>query len=104
MKKDEKWGYVRYDSRLDPFFNLKVTLTEKCLPGAPIGNLHWERQEREYITDQVSNSLPTLEDLGVCLTHMENQVPWELKPHTFGIYHDRHLEEFGARAEPPNAV
>lgn len=104
MKKDEKWGYVRYDMRFDPFFRMKVSITEKVCPGFPVGNLHWERVEREYVTDHVVHGIPTLEDLGINLTAMEDQVPWELRPYTYGIYHDRDLEEFGFRPEPPKVV
>ena len=30
----------------------------------------------DHVTDCVDNSLPTLEDLGVTLTSVEEQVPW----------------------------
>lgn len=75
MRKDEKlWQYRRYDLRWDPTFMMKVALTEAISPSFPIGNLHQERIEREYVTDVVDESVPTLEDLGVNLTYMEDQV------------------------------
>lgn len=104
MKKDEDWGYIRYDMRFDPFFKIKVSITEKICPGNPVGNLHWERVERECVSDNFICDLPTLEDLGVQLTHMEDQVPWELKPFAYGLYHDRDLDNFGVRPDPPKVV
>lgn len=75
MRKDEKqWQYSRYDLRYDPSFLLKVAITELVSPGFPVGNLHMERVEREYVTDVVEEGVPTLEDLGVNLTYMEDQV------------------------------
>lgn len=75
MRKDEKlWQYRRYDLRYDPTFMWKVALTELVSPGFPVGNLHAERVEREYVNDVVEEGVPTLEDLGVNLTYMEDQV------------------------------
>lgn len=90
--------------RWDPFFQLKVTLTEKGIVGFPVGNLHWERVEREHVTDEVESSIPTLEDLGVNLTHMEDQVPWELKPFIYGIYYDDTSDEPVLPPAPPKVV
>lgn len=101
MRKDKEWGYYRYDMKYDPIFKMKITLTQKLCPSWPIGHLHWERVERECITDTVQKGVPTLEDLCVNLTSMENQIPWELKPYIYGIYHDRHLADFAVRPEPP---
>ncbi|KOB64893.1 NADH-ubiquinone oxidoreductase 39 kDa subunit, partial [Operophtera brumata] len=66
MRKDEKWGYQRYDMKYDPILPLKV-----ALPG-----------------------LPTIEDLGVTLTQMEDQAPWELSPFRAYQYYDDALGEF----------
>lgn len=75
MRKDEKvWQYRRYDMRWDPTFMWKVAFTQAFSPGWPIGNLHPERVEREHVTDVVEEGVPTLEDLGVSLTYMEDQV------------------------------
>ena len=101
MRKDEKWwGYWRYDLRYDPTFTMKAKLTEMICPGAPIGELHMERIEREYVTDKVLRGVPTLEDLGVQLTPMENQVPWELRPYRAALYYDAELGEFETPAPP----
>lgn len=74
MRKDGEWGYSRYDMRFDPSFFLKVWIAKKVTPSHYIGDVHQERIEREHVTDEVDNSIPTLEDLGVNLTYMEDQV------------------------------
>lgn len=75
MRKDEEWwGYHRYDLRWDPTFLPKAALLKALSPSFPMGNLHKERIEREYVTDVVEEGVPTLEDLGVNLTYMEDQV------------------------------
>ncbi|KAF5308248.1 hypothetical protein FQR65_LT06241 [Abscondita terminalis] len=104
MKKDEKWGYIRYDMRYDPLFQLKVSLTQRICLSWPVGHLHWERIERESVTDEIDSSIPTLEDLCVTLTPMENQIAWELKPFMYGIYYDRDFEDFALRPEPAKPV
>jgi len=102
--KDEKWwGYKRYDLRWDPTFKLKVAFSEAIQLSWPIGNLHHERVEREYVNDVVQKGVPTLEDLGVQLTLMEDQVPWELRPYRAALYYDAALDEFEKPA-PPNFI
>ncbi|XP_022212744.2 NADH dehydrogenase [ubiquinone] 1 alpha subcomplex subunit 9, mitochondrial [Drosophila obscura] len=104
MRKDQKrWGYQRYDMRWDPTFLMKAKLTSFICPGAPIGGLHPERIEREGITDKVLPGVPTLEDLGVQLTTMEQQVPWELRPYRAALYYDAELGEFET-PEPPKTI
>uniref|UniRef100_A0A0P5AKQ8 NADH dehydrogenase [ubiquinone] 1 alpha subcomplex subunit 9, mitochondrial n=1 Tax=Daphnia magna TaxID=35525 RepID=A0A0P5AKQ8_9CRUS len=100
MRKDKDWGYFRYDMRFDPLFTLKVFLTTK-LPGWPIASLGWDKIERDHVTDCVDNSLPTLEDLGVSLTRIEDQAPWLLKPYRAHNYYDEDLGEFEKPAPPP---
>ncbi|XP_023180136.2 NADH dehydrogenase [ubiquinone] 1 alpha subcomplex subunit 9, mitochondrial [Drosophila hydei] len=101
MRKDQKgWGYHRYDLRWDPTFKLKVKLTNLICPGAPIGGLHLDRVEREFVTDKVIPGVPTLEDLGVQLTNMEDQVPWELRPYRAALYYDAELGEFETPSPP----
>jgi NADH dehydrogenase (ubiquinone) 1 alpha subcomplex subunit 9 len=100
MRKDEKWGYLRYDLRWDPTFRAKMLFTEAIQFSHPIGNVHSERVEREYVTDKVHKSIPTLEDLGVQLTQMEDQVPWELKPYRAAAYYDEELGQFEKPAPP----
>ncbi|XP_067647395.1 NADH dehydrogenase [ubiquinone] 1 alpha subcomplex subunit 9, mitochondrial [Eurosta solidaginis] len=103
MRKDPKWwGYWRYDMRYDPTFVLKTKFTELICPGAPIGNLCLERVEREFVTDVVRADVPCLEDLGVQLTAMEDQVPWELRPFRAAQYYDAELGEWEEPAPPKN--
>lgn len=97
---DPTWKYQRYDLRYDPTFMAKVALTKMLSPSHPIANLHVERIEREYVTDVVDSAVPTLEDLGVQLTYMEEQVPWELRPHRAALYYDAELNEFEKPALP----
>lgn len=73
-KTPEKWGYSRYDMRYDPLFFLKVWLNHKITLSHYIGDLHKERLERDHVSDVIDDSIPTLEDLGVNLTYMEDQV------------------------------
>jgi NADH dehydrogenase (ubiquinone) 1 alpha subcomplex subunit 9 len=101
MRKDEKWwGYLRYDLRYDPTFKAKVAFTEMISPSFPLGDLHKERVEREYVSDTIEEGIPTLEDLGVNLTLMEEQVPWELRPYRAAQYYDAEIGEF-EKPSPP---
>lgn len=54
---------------------------------------------QEAVTD-VTTGLPTLEDLGVVLTKMEDRIDWELKPFRIGSYYDEELGEFEPPAPP----
>lgn len=99
MRRDEKWGYLRYDMRFDPLFMARVSLFEK-LPGTPMGSLTWDKLERDCVSDVIDRELPTLEDLGVQLTAIENIAPWILKPYRLNLYYDEELGEF-ERPDPP---
>ncbi|CAG4940454.1 unnamed protein product [Colias eurytheme] len=102
MRKDESWGFKHYDMKYDPIlFPLKVALANKLSPAYPFGCLHWEGLEKEATTDVVDKNLPTLEDLGVTLTHMEDQVPWELKPYRAYLFYIDQLGEFPKPPPPP---
>ena len=59
---------------------------------------------QDHVTDRFDPSLPTLEDLGVVLTNLEDQAPWELKPYRALNYYDEELGEFEKPAPPPVAV
>lgn len=108
------------------FFNFfsQVKLTAQ-LPGWPIASLGWDKIERvidgfknnlftsakhdvylpqDHVTDRVDNSLPTLEDLGVSLTRIEDQAPWELKIYRAHSYYDEELGEFEKPSPPPVAA
>ncbi|GFG28357.1 hypothetical protein Cfor_07768 [Coptotermes formosanus] len=103
MRKDRKWGYIRYDMRFDPTFLAKTWFTQNISPGWPVGLLHFEGLELQHTTDVVLPGVPTLLDLGVTLTKMEDQVPWELKPWRAGAYYDEELGEF-EKPPPPKEV
>ncbi|XP_072941728.1 NADH dehydrogenase [ubiquinone] 1 alpha subcomplex subunit 9, mitochondrial [Epargyreus clarus] len=101
MRKDEKWGYRRIDMKYDPLMPLKVMAANALAPAFPFGDLHWEGLEKEATTDKVISGIPTLEDLGVCLTPMEDQVPWELKPFRQYQYYMDKVGEFPKPDPPP---
>lgn len=99
MRRDERIGYFRYDMKYDPIFAARVTFMNMISPAYPLGYVHWEGLEKESTTDVVDPCVPTLEDLGVKLTAMEDQVPWELKIYRADKdYHD----ELGEFPTPPN--
>lgn len=104
MRRDREWGYYRYDLRWDPLFQLRITLTNAISPSYPIANLHWEKVEREGITDKLQQGVPTLEDLGVTLTSMESQVPWELRPFRHAQYYGFEEEDGPIEAPAPPKV
>lgn len=58
---------------------------------------------QEHVSDVLTPGVRTLEDLGVTLTAMEDQVPWELRPFRAGAYYDEELGEFEQPA-PPQAL
>lgn len=100
MRKDESWGLIRYDLRFDPIFRLKVALTEAVQISHPIGNLHRERVEREYVTDVVEKGVPTLEDLGVQTTLLEDIAPYVLSLYKANQYYDAQIGEYAKPAPP----
>lgn len=55
------------------------------------------------MSDEVEKGVPTLEDLGVNLTYMEDQVPWELRPYRAALYYDAELDEF-EKPTPPQYI
>lgn len=98
MRKDRDWGFRLIDMKYDPLMPLKVTLVNLISPAYPFGNLTWESLEREATTDVLVKGMPTLEDLGVTLTNMEDQVPWELKPYRAYQYY---IDKIGEFPKPP---
>lgn len=50
MRKDESWGYIRYDMKYDPLFSLKIALNQLISWGYPFGGLHWESIEKVTLT------------------------------------------------------
>jgi NADH dehydrogenase (ubiquinone) 1 alpha subcomplex subunit 9 len=97
------YAIMRHDnfkrSYLSPLFRLKVAYMNRA-PSVPV--LTTDRLEREFVTD-VLTGLPTLEDLGVKLTQIENQAPWELKPFRKYGYYEEKLGEW-PEPEPPRVV
>ncbi len=102
MRKDDDWGYTRVDSRFDPVLWAKVRLTELVQVSHPVGNLHHERVEREFISDVVEKNVETLEDLGVQLTLLEDIAPHLLIPYRHANYYDAEIGEFPKPADPPH--
>ncbi|XP_054261131.1 NADH dehydrogenase [ubiquinone] 1 alpha subcomplex subunit 9, mitochondrial [Macrosteles quadrilineatus] len=101
MRKTWKsWEYWRYDMRFDPIFQMKVQFTT-LIPGTPIANMGWDQIERECVSDKVIPGVPTLEDLGVTLTHIEDQVPWELQMYRAFNYYEEQPGEFETPVPPP---
>ncbi|CAH0717272.1 unnamed protein product, partial [Brenthis ino] len=100
MRKDENWGFKIMDMKYDPLLPLKVIAINMVSPAYPLGNLSWESLEREATTDRPVKGLPTLEDLGVTLTNMEDQVPWELRPYRAYQYYMDKIGEFPAPPPP----
>ena len=45
MRKDRKWGYIRYDMRFDPLFLAKTWFTQNISPSWPVGLLYFEGLE-----------------------------------------------------------
>jgi len=101
MRKEGDAGFLTYDMKWDPVIKLKARMTEYC-PSWPVGTLTRDKLEREAVSDVLSG-LPTLEDLGVNLTKMEDQVPWELRPWRAN---NDYLEEVGEfeNAAPPKYI
>lgn len=53
------------------------------------------------MTDRYVAGVPTLEDLGVVLTHIEDQAPWELKLHQAFNYYEEQPGDFDPVPPPP---
>lgn len=104
MRRDVEWGYMRYDMRYDPLFQLKVTLTSKLAITYPMGAVTWDKIEREHLSDDIKAGMPTLEDLGVNLTPVEEMMPFLLKQWTFGIYRGLDPDEPQEPAAPPKTI
>lgn len=56
---------------------------------------------QECVSDKVIPGVPTLEDLGVTLTHIEDQVPWELQMYRAFNYYEEQPGEFETPVPPP---
>ncbi|XP_063597479.1 NADH dehydrogenase [ubiquinone] 1 alpha subcomplex subunit 9, mitochondrial-like [Penaeus indicus] len=98
MRKDENYGYMSYDMKWDPLFKVKAMITEYC-PSWPVNTLTRDKVEREAVSD-TTTGLPTLEDLDVPLTKMEDRISWELRPFRAANYYDEEVGEFEPPAPP----
>ena len=58
---------------------------------------------QECHSDNVIRGVETLEDLGIKLTRMEDQVPWELMIYKAYSYYEAELSEFETPI-PPHPV
>lgn len=87
-------------SHLTPLFRMKAAIMGLA-PAEPLYNPH--KLEKEFVTDTLNLDLPTLEDLGVKLTRIEDRAPWELKPYRQGMYYEEYLGEFPDPAPPVTA-
>jgi len=91
-----RWrGYKRIP--ISPLFLAKVFALNQS-PSNKI--LNFEKLEREHISDVITG-LPNLEDLGVKLTHIEDQASFELKPYRMYAYYYDQIGEFAEPVRPP---
>ncbi|XP_064092464.1 NADH dehydrogenase [ubiquinone] 1 alpha subcomplex subunit 9, mitochondrial-like [Macrobrachium nipponense] len=96
MRKTPEQGYACYDMKWDPLIKIKAQLTE-YLPSWPANYLTRDKIERVRSSSDTVTGLPTLEDLGVTLTKMEDRIEWELRPFRARSYYEEEIGEF----EPP---
>ncbi|GAB1601726.1 NADH dehydrogenase [ubiquinone] 1 alpha subcomplex subunit 9, mitochondrial-like [Argonauta hians] len=91
-----RWrGYKRIP--ITPIFLAKV----KALTYLPrYRALNVEKLEREHITDVITGC-PTLEDLGVQLTRLQDRAVFELKPFRMYSYYYDQIGEFSEPTPPP---
>ena len=91
IQKDEFHGYGAIgDARFHPFLWLRIYLNEN-IKKYPI--MSWEKIEMDHTTDRPTGN-PTLEDLGVKLSVMEDKAMFTLERYKrFGFYDDA-LGEF----------
>lgn len=102
MRREKEIGYVRYDMRWDPFFLMRVQAVQMFGFKYPV--LSWERLEREHTTDDVYYEYPTLENLKVNLTCVEDRLPFELKYFREAAYFDPDIAQFEKVRPPPVIV
>merc|ERR1712212_360679 len=98
MRKGEGYGYMSYDMKWDLLFQVKARIIEFC-PSWPVNTLTRDKVEREAVSDHVTG-LPTLEDLDITLTKMEDRMDWELRPWRAASYYDEEMGEFEVPAPP----
>jgi len=98
-KNKEDWGYRRINMKYNLLFWLQVYMFETIMKADP--HLSWDRIEREHVTDVIIPELPTLEDLGITLTTMDDRIKYELSPFRAYGYYDEEFGEFEEPLPPP---
>lgn len=58
--------------RCDSTIILKTKIVKFVYPGTPVAVIYMKRLEQEYFADVVECGVPTLKDLSVVLTQMED--------------------------------
>ncbi|XP_035221421.1 LOW QUALITY PROTEIN: NADH dehydrogenase [ubiquinone] 1 alpha subcomplex subunit 9, mitochondrial-like, partial [Stegodyphus dumicola] len=98
MKRTRDRLYFRLDMRLDITLWIRLLISEALFTRHRL--LSWERFERESTTDIVLPDLPTLEDLGVKLTPLEQRIFYELRPYRLDAYMDPLLRDYVRPVDP----
>jgi NADH dehydrogenase (ubiquinone) 1 alpha subcomplex subunit 9 len=94
-----RWPNIRRGF-VSPLFKLKVKYMSFA-PSYPI--LTMDKLDREHVSD-LTHDLPTLEDLGVKLTILEDEAPFQLKPFRQHSYYEERVGEFPHPKPPPSVV
>jgi len=86
-KTPEDYNYARSDLFLDP----KPLILCAVLQNSTFGKRNWrsptlDKLERTQMTDEVLG-LPSIEDLGVKLNKVKDEMPWVLEPHRAFRFH-----------------
>lgn len=96
--RDESRGFLEVrDLRWQPTFLLRVAINDIVRKKPTI---HWEKLEKEYVSDVTTPGNPTLEDLGVKLTYVEDKAPFFLKFFSRFGYLEPDLGEYPPPAPP----
>jgi len=98
IQKPRENGFLIVNMRWCPIFRLRVSIFGSKLFKYPA--IHWEKFEREMVSD-VLTGCPTLQDLGVKLTTLEDRLPMELRLYRKYGYYDDDVGEFEFIKEKP---
>lgn len=102
MRMGEDDGFKITDLRFEPIQLAKV-LAFEMMPGKPIGSLCRETMELEATTDSVDYSMPTLLELGINPSPLEENITWILRHHKFHAYLKTEVGDFD-KIVPPKPV
>jgi NADH dehydrogenase (ubiquinone) 1 alpha subcomplex subunit 9 len=97
IQRDESYNFFLKDMKYRPGFWIRVYINEML---SKYPKICWDRIEREMVTDTVTPGNPTLEDLGVKLTYLEDRAEWELKRFQRFGYYETELGELPEIAPP----